>query len=113
MNNAAGADPAGGVDIGHLSRREVVIGATVAPMLLGMGLGDVSAQPTPPPGPSLSVPTLRIVNGNMHSLSLDPRSSLLDVLREQLGLTGCKKAATTVSAAPVPYIWMDAGSSPA
>jgi xanthine dehydrogenase YagT iron-sulfur-binding subunit len=32
-----------------------------------------------------------IVNGTPHTLSLDPRSSLLDVLREQLGLTGAKK----------------------
>ncbi|HUA78070.1 MAG TPA: 2Fe-2S iron-sulfur cluster-binding protein, partial [Acetobacteraceae bacterium] len=31
------------------------------------------------------------VNGEAHSLVLDPRSSLLDVLREQLGLLGCKK----------------------
>jgi xanthine dehydrogenase YagT iron-sulfur-binding subunit len=32
-----------------------------------------------------------IVNGTAHVLSLDPRSSLLDVLREQLTLTGAKK----------------------
>jgi xanthine dehydrogenase YagT iron-sulfur-binding subunit len=31
------------------------------------------------------------VNGTRHVLSLDPRSSLLDVLREQLALTGAKK----------------------
>jgi xanthine dehydrogenase YagT iron-sulfur-binding subunit len=31
------------------------------------------------------------VNGAPHALSLDPRSSLLDVLRDQLGLTGTKK----------------------
>jgi xanthine dehydrogenase YagT iron-sulfur-binding subunit len=31
------------------------------------------------------------VNGTRHALSLDPRSSLLDVLREQLALTGAKK----------------------
>ena len=31
------------------------------------------------------------VNGTSHVLSLDPRSSLLDVLRERLGLTGAKK----------------------
>src|SRR5262245_36419268 len=31
------------------------------------------------------------VNGQLHSLDLDPRSSLLDVLREQLGFTGAKK----------------------
>jgi xanthine dehydrogenase YagT iron-sulfur-binding subunit len=31
------------------------------------------------------------VNGKNHSLRLDPRTSLLDALREQLGLTGTKK----------------------
>jgi xanthine dehydrogenase YagT iron-sulfur-binding subunit len=31
------------------------------------------------------------VNGTRHSLSLDPRTSLLDLLREQLDLTGSKK----------------------
>jgi len=32
-----------------------------------------------------------VVNGAAHTLALDPRSSLLDVLREELGLTGAKK----------------------
>lgn len=40
---------------------------------------------------SATVPTLMVVNGTSHPLTLDPRSSLLDVLREQLGLMGCKK----------------------
>src|SRR5262245_51097751 len=31
------------------------------------------------------------VNATRHLLSLDPRSSLLDILREQLALTGAKK----------------------
>jgi xanthine dehydrogenase YagT iron-sulfur-binding subunit len=34
--------------------------------------------------------TLR-VNGEEHSLDLDPRTSLLDLVREHLGLTGAKK----------------------
>jgi xanthine dehydrogenase YagT iron-sulfur-binding subunit len=32
-----------------------------------------------------------IVNGTSHTLTLDPRASLLDVLRERLALTGAKK----------------------
>jgi len=32
-----------------------------------------------------------IVNGQDHDLPLDPRTSLLDMLRERLGLTGTKK----------------------
>ena len=31
------------------------------------------------------------VNGTRHALTLDPRSTLLDVLREHLDLTGTKK----------------------
>jgi xanthine dehydrogenase YagT iron-sulfur-binding subunit len=32
-----------------------------------------------------------LINGGEHSLELDTRTSLLDLLREQLGLTGAKK----------------------
>jgi xanthine dehydrogenase YagT iron-sulfur-binding subunit len=32
-----------------------------------------------------------VINGKAHKLDLDPRASLLDVLREQLSLTGTKK----------------------
>src|SRR4051812_47789710 len=32
-----------------------------------------------------------VINGEEHSLELDTRTSLLDLLREQLGLTGSKK----------------------
>ena len=46
-------------------------------------------------GPSTAtagtVSTRMMVNGRLHTLALDPRSSLLDVLREQLGLVGAKK----------------------
>ena len=40
------------------------------------------------------------VNGATHRLSVDTRTTLLDALRERLGLTGAKTAATTGSAAP-------------
>jgi xanthine dehydrogenase YagT iron-sulfur-binding subunit len=42
------------------------------------------------PAPSDVEVTLRI-NGKRHQLTLDPRSSLLDALRERIGLTGTKK----------------------
>ncbi len=38
-----------------------------------------------------SVSVSMTVNGARHALSLDPRSTLLDVLRDQLDLTGSKK----------------------
>ena len=46
------------------------------------GLGD---------DPTRTVTVRLTVNGASHTLSLDPRSSLLDVLRELLALTGTKK----------------------
>jgi xanthine dehydrogenase YagT iron-sulfur-binding subunit len=39
----------------------------------------------------VSVTTRLRVNGRSHTLALDPRTSLLDLLREQLGITGPKK----------------------
>ena len=41
--------------------------------------------------PARTVSVRLTVNGTTHTLSLDPRSSLLDVLRELLALTGAKK----------------------
>jgi len=44
--------------------------------------------------PSASVPTMPVsftVNGENHDLALDPRTTLLDTLREHLRLTGTKK----------------------
>jgi xanthine dehydrogenase YagT iron-sulfur-binding subunit len=47
------------------------------------GVGD----PAPPPTISVAL----TVNGQLHRLGLDPRTSLLDALREHLQLTGTKK----------------------
>ena len=49
------------------------------------------------------------VNGN-RQLEIDPRQSLLDVLRENLDLTGTKKV-TKASAAPAPCLSMAGASS--
>ena len=40
---------------------------------------------------AVSVPTTLTINGTRHALALDPRCTLLDVLREHLDLTGTKK----------------------
>jgi hypothetical protein len=50
------------------------------------------------------------VNGITHELSLDPRVSLLDALRDHVGLTGTKRAATGARAARVPC-WSTANVS--
>lgn len=42
------------------------------------------------PGPSVT-PVNLTVNGTRHTFSIDPRTSLLDLLREHLDLTGTKK----------------------
>src|SRR3978361_452100 len=42
-------------------------------------------------GAASSIPVAVTVNGTQHVLTLDPRSTLLDVLREHLDLTGTKK----------------------
>lgn len=51
---------------------------------------QASAVAAPPSNPD-TVTTRLVVNGNAIELELQPRSSLLDVLREQLRLTGAKK----------------------
>lgn len=40
-----------------------------------------------------TVPLSIEVNGTKHNLNIEPRTTLLDLLREQLQLTGTKKAA--------------------
>ncbi len=52
---------------------------------------DLSETEMPRRAEPTSVSLRTLVNGASHELALDPRSSLLDVLRERLGLTGAKK----------------------
>jgi xanthine dehydrogenase YagT iron-sulfur-binding subunit len=52
-------------------------------------LAAPEAAPQPGPNDALEV-TLR-VNGKSHALRLDPRTTLLDAVREHLDLTGSKK----------------------
>jgi xanthine dehydrogenase YagT iron-sulfur-binding subunit len=42
-------------------------------------------------GPAPLVPVSLAVNGEVYDLALDPRTTLLDALREHVGLTGTKK----------------------
>ncbi|WP_141686632.1 (2Fe-2S)-binding protein [Bradyrhizobium sp. LMTR 3] len=46
---------------------------------------------SPAAGSTATVPVRLVVNGREVSVEVDPRRSLLDVLRETLGLTGTKK----------------------
>jgi xanthine dehydrogenase YagT iron-sulfur-binding subunit len=78
-----------------LTRRELLKlaaatgGALVAGRLLPESVSAVAAQGTDAAPARIDV-VLR-VNGTEHRLALDPRTTLLDALREQLNLTGTKK----------------------
>ncbi len=64
-------------------------GALAAGQLLPGAASSAEVAPAPPSPAPMAV-TLR-VNGSEHRLALDPRTTLLDALREHLKLTGSKK----------------------
>jgi xanthine dehydrogenase YagT iron-sulfur-binding subunit len=74
---------------GQPTRRELVAGGAAVPIAMGLASG-AAAQPRANAAPA-TVSVSLTVNGARHSLTLDPRSTLLDVLREHLDLTGTKK----------------------
>jgi xanthine dehydrogenase YagT iron-sulfur-binding subunit len=71
------------------SRRDVIAVGAVSAAVSSM---PAYGQPTPLPAktPSLFAVSLE-VNGEARQLNLDPRTTLLDALREHLKLTGTKK----------------------
>jgi xanthine dehydrogenase YagT iron-sulfur-binding subunit len=52
---------------------------------------SIPSSQTKPAPPSGNMPVRLTVNGHAHDLALDPRTTLLDALRDHLGLTGSKK----------------------
>jgi xanthine dehydrogenase YagT iron-sulfur-binding subunit len=99
-----GIDPTGGLDDllifgSPATRRHFLkqVAGTSAAITLGpalIGLGTVeAAKATATPGVA-STPAASVqlkINGKEHTLTLDPRTTLLDALREHLQLTGSKK----------------------
>ncbi|MFL5253219.1 MAG: (2Fe-2S)-binding protein [Rhodopila sp.] len=77
---------------GTISRRGVIAGTATGLALSGAGARADDSSPAPQTSaPSDTIPvTLRLNNETMH-LTVDSRSSLLDALRENAGLTGTKK----------------------
>lgn len=76
-----------------VSRRQVLEAAAAAGAVAGgqlMPNATPAAAATAPPAPAPIEVVLR-VNGADRRLMLDPRTTLLDALREHLGLTGSKK----------------------
>lgn len=90
MNDTSTAPPGQPV----LSRRTFMM-TTAASAGVAAGGSVAAASPAAPDAPAnpyAGTQATRVtVNGRPHDLLLEPRASLLDVLREQLGLTGAKK----------------------
>ncbi|HEX7678712.1 MAG TPA: 2Fe-2S iron-sulfur cluster-binding protein [Thermoanaerobaculia bacterium] len=76
------------------SRRSFVIGSAAATAAVFvspiLGAAPATAE-TPPKSDPNAVAVVLDVNGKRHELRLDPRTTLLDALREHLDLTGTKK----------------------
>ncbi|HEY9882289.1 MAG TPA: 2Fe-2S iron-sulfur cluster-binding protein [Thermosynechococcaceae cyanobacterium] len=64
--------------------------AIAAPSLLNQATVAQAEKPTPTTGQGEMAVTLSI-NGKQQTLAIEPRVTLLDALRERLGLTGSKK----------------------
>ncbi len=74
-------------DDDSFSRREFVGAAVV-----GGAAAVLPAEAGEPNGPSVAnLPLTITINGEKHELQVDPRTTLLDLLRENLQLTGTKK----------------------
>ncbi len=79
--------PAGATRRGFLQSAGALAGT---PLLAGQALAAPAGAPaTAPAAPPVGL-TLR-VNGQDHALHVEPRTTLLDALRDNLGLTGTKK----------------------
>jgi len=80
---------------GQVSRREVVTLSLLGALAMVLAEGCKRETPAPvahaPPSTAREVPVELNINGKVHALKLEPRVSLLDALRERLGLTGTKK----------------------
>jgi xanthine dehydrogenase YagT iron-sulfur-binding subunit len=74
-----------------LTRRDFLIGAAVTVAGVNLAASSVDAAESPPAGAEVETPVALEVNGATHTLQLDTRATLLDTLRERLGLTGTKK----------------------
>ena len=73
----------------NVNRRDVMFGAGASAALAAAPL-SVEAQPAPVGTPVMTQVSFN-VNGQVRTLELDTRTTLLDALREHLHLTGTKK----------------------
>src|SRR5207237_1603706 len=71
----------------HATAGGVAVAGGVSALSSSRAAEDEPARP----GAPATVPVTWRINGKKHELKLDPRVTLLDALRENLGLTGTKK----------------------
>jgi len=74
-----------------LSRRVLMVRVAVSATLPGSVIARPRSAASPSNGASHVSKVILRVNGEPHSLELDPRTTLLDALREHLELSGTKK----------------------
>jgi xanthine dehydrogenase YagT iron-sulfur-binding subunit len=78
-------------DTFEITRRTLIETGTTALILTTLPRAAFAAGATDANQPSPTVKVELQVNGHAYSLTLDPRTTLLDALREHLALTGSKK----------------------
>jgi len=81
------------VSVAGFDRRHFIAGAAGAAVmpLTARAAGPGGAGGSQPQDPSQAVKLVLRVNGQQHPLELDGRTTVLDALREHIGLTGSKK----------------------
>src|SRR6478672_253522 len=103
-NEFLGIDPTGGLDeiliFGSPGTRrrflKQVAGTSAAislgPTLMGISTVQAAESVAPPAGGAVTPAKIQLkINGKEHALEIDPRTTLLDALREHLQLSGSKK----------------------
>jgi len=86
---------AAGLNDGGISRRSLLTASAttvaLAPIAAAGQNRAITAAPLLAVDPRAGVSFDLIINGQVRRLTVDPRTTLLDALREHLGLTGAKK----------------------
>lgn len=67
------------------------IAATASPVLASAAMAEAPAQAAVAAAKPGTIPVTLKVNGQAHAMNLDPRTTLLDCLRENMDLPGTKK----------------------
>jgi xanthine dehydrogenase YagT iron-sulfur-binding subunit len=76
--------------LSHPTRRDLVAAGAVVPIAIALPPGAAAQSPTAAAA-SEPVAVSFTINGTQHALTIDPRTTLLDLVREHLDLTGTKK----------------------